>query len=140
MPDSSGRLTQADNEKIQQWWTRHWKSPVICPVCKTSDRSLADHVVNIQRHALDSSVPNAITYPHIIVGCKTCAHAMFFNAVSIGVATAWEPPKQVALTALGTGIAGGSSTLAALSPSNSASALTTGPLGLPSLLGKKDKG
>jgi hypothetical protein len=90
MPDSSGRLTPEDNAKIQAWWSKHWKAPVICPVCKTTDWTVADYVVNVIRHS--SEALSGPTYPHIIVGCKTCAHAMFFNAVSIGLSPAWAPP------------------------------------------------
>lgn len=101
MPDAAGRLSPEDNAKIQNWWALHWKAPVVCPVCKTSEWLLADHVVNLLRHAGDAQF--GLSYPHIIVGCKSCSHAMFFNAVAIGVAPAWSSPPQpglgVALTA-----------------------------------------
>ena len=85
MPDSTGVLTPSDNDKIQNWWNLHWKAPVTCPVCKTSEWTVAPHVVNLQRHAIDASVGNTVSYPHIVVTCKSCAHSMFFNAVQIGV-------------------------------------------------------
>ena len=69
-----------------RWWGQHWKDPVICPVCKTTDWSLASHLVNVQRFATDANASNTPTYPHIIVTCKFCAHSMFFNAVQIGIA------------------------------------------------------
>jgi hypothetical protein len=35
MPDEHGRLTEADNDLIQRWWSQHWTDDsVICPVCK----------------------------------------------------------------------------------------------------------
>jgi hypothetical protein len=85
MPDATGALTPSDNDKIQNWWNLHWKSPVTCPVCKTLEWTVAPHVVNIQRHAIDAAVGNTVSYPHIVVTCKSCAHSMFFNAVQIGV-------------------------------------------------------
>jgi hypothetical protein len=104
MPDSSGRLSQADNDTIKRWWDQHWKEPVICPVCKTSDWSLGPHIVNVQRHAADAGVANTPTYPHILVSCKTCAHTMFFNAVTIGVAAAEAPPVEAVLAKIKTRI------------------------------------
>jgi len=132
MPDSSGRLTPEDHQKIQIWWSKHWSAPVICPVCKTSEWVLADHVVNIVRHGTDAQV--GASYPHIIVGCKTCAHAMFFNAVSIGVAVAWEPLQQPQ-TALGLATMGAVSDLfGPLAPSHPLAS----PRSLASLLKKKE--
>jgi hypothetical protein len=91
MPDEHGLLSKADNDSIQRWWGQHWKDPVICPVCKTTDWSLTSHLVNVQRFATDANASNAPTYPHIIVTCKFCAHSMFFNAVQIGIAA---PPAR----------------------------------------------
>jgi hypothetical protein len=91
MPDKHGLLGKADNDSIQRWWDRHWKDPVICPVCKTTDWSLSSHLVNIQ-FATDANASNTPTYPHIIITCKFCAHSIFFNAVQIGIAA---PPAAL---------------------------------------------
>jgi predicted nucleic-acid-binding Zn-ribbon protein len=88
MPDINGTLNPEDNAKIQKWWSGHWKGTVVCPVCKTTEWTQAPHVVNIQRHAVDANAPSTISYPHIVVTCKSCAHSMFFNAVQIGVSPA----------------------------------------------------
>jgi hypothetical protein len=113
MPDSTGRLTQADNDTIKRWWDTHWKAPVTCPVCKTSAWMQGSHVVNIQRNAVDAGTPGAESYPHIIVGCQNCGHAMFFNAVQIGVTPAYTPPAQSGL-----GNALGLSAFGSLAPAN----------------------
>jgi hypothetical protein len=63
MPDEHGLLSKADNDSIQRWWDQHWKEPVICPVCKTTDWSLSSHFVNIQRFATDANASNTPTYP-----------------------------------------------------------------------------
>jgi hypothetical protein len=86
MPDEHGQLTDADNELIERWWSQHSKDSVICPVCNTDGWQIAGHLVNIQTHAADASAVNTLTYPHIIVTCKFCAHSMFFNAAHIGIA------------------------------------------------------
>jgi hypothetical protein len=106
MPDTTGLLSPSENETIQRWWTQHWKAPVTCPVCKTSEWTIAPHVVNIQRYALDTGAQGTVTYPHIVVTCKSCAHSMFFNAAQIGVGTMHVPAPQNALglaSALGAG-------------------------------------
>jgi hypothetical protein len=95
MPDIKGTLSSADNEIIQRWWTQHWKEPVVCPVCKTTEWTTAPHVVNFLRHAVDAAVNNTVSYPHIVVTCQSCAHSMFFNAVQIGVSPARQPESAL---------------------------------------------
>jgi hypothetical protein len=97
MPDLSGLLTPADNEKIQKWWTERWKAPVFCPVCKTTEWSIAPHVVSIPRHAVDAAMANTQSYPHIVVTCRNCAHSMFFNAAQMGVVAVYINAKNDSL-------------------------------------------
>jgi hypothetical protein len=130
MPDSTGALTSSDNEKIQNWWNLHWKAPVTCPVCKTSEWTVAPHVINIQRHATDAAVGNTISYPHIVVTCKSCAHSMFFNAVQIGVSASHPVPQFSNALANPTPLSAG--ILGSLAPQSP-------PEGLLSSLMKKDK-
>ena len=93
MPDEYGRLSAADYDLIEGWWTQHSKEPVICPVCKTTDWKIAGHLINIPSHATatDANASDTSTYPHIVVICKFCAHSMFFNAAQIGIAV---PPTR----------------------------------------------
>jgi hypothetical protein len=65
MPDLNGVLSPEDNAKIQKWWAEHWKAPVVCPVCKTTEWTQASHVVNIQRHAVDANAPYSLSYPPV---------------------------------------------------------------------------
>ena len=88
MPDEHDLLSKADNDSIQRWWDQHWKEPVICPVCKTTDWSLSSHLV---RSATGANLSDTPTYPHIIISCKFCAHSIFFNAVQIGIVA---PPAR----------------------------------------------
>jgi len=94
MPDEHGRLAEAEYDLIERWWGQHSKDQVICPVCKTTDWKIAEHLVNIQTHAADANVGNTTPYPHIIVTCKFCAHSMFFNAAQIGIAAIDMPPAR----------------------------------------------
>jgi hypothetical protein len=135
MPDETGALTPPDNEKIQNWWNQHWKGPVICPVCKTTEWTVTPHVVNIQRHAIDATVANTVSYPHIIVTCKTCAHSMFFNAVQIGISPQ-RPLSSLSNALANTNYMGG--LLGAIAPQNALTSIPSPP-GLLSSLLKKDK-
>jgi predicted nucleic-acid-binding Zn-ribbon protein len=130
MPDATGALTPADNDTIQRWWNQHWKAPVTCPVCKTTEWTIAPHVVNFQRHAMDASVGNTVSYPHIVVTCKNCAHSMFFNAVQVGV----SPSRPVPMPSYMGGLLG------AIAPQSPFGSLAQPPEGgaLSSLM-KKDK-
>jgi RNase P subunit RPR2 len=94
MPDEHGRLTEADNDLIERWWSQHSKDAVICLFCKTTDWRIAGHLVNIQCDAVDANASNAPSYPHIVVTCKSCAHSMFFNAVQIGIAAYVPTARQ----------------------------------------------
>lgn len=93
MPDNNGKLEPRDYETISSWWTNRWKNPVVCPVCKTSEWVVSEYVVNIPRHAHNAFEGDTPTYPHIMVGCKCCAHNMLFNAVAIGVSQPADPAK-----------------------------------------------
>jgi hypothetical protein len=105
MPDQSGRLTPEDHQKIQNWWIGRWKIPVVCPVCKTSEWMVGEYVVTLSRAASDAFVSGTPVYQMIQVGCIFCSHTMLFNAVSMGVMTAYDATRQSAqaLTAPKTG-------------------------------------
>lgn len=92
MPDLSGQLTTDDIAKIHQWWIGRWKDPVVCPVCKSQEWGMASHVVTLHRNANDAFIPTTQNYPHLLVGCKTCAHTMLFNAVQMGISLPYIEP------------------------------------------------
>ena len=104
MPDIHGLLSAADHEIIRRWWEGHWKAPVVCPVCKTTEWEQGPHVVNVQRFAVDSMAPGTPTYTHVIVGCKNCGHVMFFNSAKIGIPqpVAQDAPSSAANALLDT--------------------------------------
>jgi hypothetical protein len=70
---------------IERWWDQHSKEPVVCPVCKTSDWKIIGRLVNDERPTADAAASDTPSHPHIIISCKFCAHAMFFDAVQIGI-------------------------------------------------------
>lgn len=91
MPDSSGRLTNEDLQKVNTWWNTKWKGPVICPVCKTSTWSTAAHVMQMYRLAADAQAAGTSSYQFVAVSCRTCAHTLLFNSVSMGVTPRMPP-------------------------------------------------
>ena len=99
MPDKSGRLTKDDRAILEAWWNVHWNGVVSCPVCKTTQWNTLAHVMSIERHAGDAGVPGSLNYPMIGVQCKVCAHIMFFNAVTIGIAERYDPAQDPTVTA-----------------------------------------
>src|SRR5262249_28161473 len=82
MPDEHGRLSAADYDLIEGWWTQHSKEPVICRVWKTTDCKIAGHLINIPSDATatDANASDTSTYPHIVVICKFCAHSTTHSA------------------------------------------------------------
>ncbi len=95
MPDSSGALTPADHDKIKAWFAAHWKDPVACPVCKTSQWTYGGFIVKAIRNAPDALQPGTAAFPYLPVSCNTCAHTMFFAVIPMGLYAA--PPVQNAL-------------------------------------------
>jgi hypothetical protein len=85
MPDEHGALSEADLAIIRKWWDQHWREPVVCPVCKTSEWRMANHVLKVHRHGFDAFKDGTTIYPYIVVMCATCAHTMFFNSAKIGL-------------------------------------------------------
>jgi hypothetical protein len=100
MPDQHGRLTAEDHQKIRDWWVGRWSVPVICPVCKTGNWGIGEHVVVLHRNGVDSYVPGTPSYQMILVYCKACSHTMFFNAVTMGILPPYNPAADPASSVL----------------------------------------
>ena len=94
MPDKDGRLTEADDQKLKDWWTKHWKPPVICPVCKSDKWTTTAHVIQMNRQAPNALFSPGITYPHILVTSDPCGYAMLFNATMLGLYEPYTAPAE----------------------------------------------
>jgi hypothetical protein len=97
MPDDRGRLTPEDHTKLREWWGQYWRGSVACPVCKTTEWVVGEHVVSVNRLASDAGVDGSPSYQMVLVGCKTCSHTMFFNAVQIGLTPHYDPATDLAM-------------------------------------------
>lgn len=97
MPDATGKLTPEDEQKTRLWFARHWKAPVVCPVCKSSTWTQAGHVVQMPRWSSDVLLGQAPTYPVLPVYCNTCAHVLFFGTPQMGIAAAEPVQAQLPL-------------------------------------------
>lgn len=84
-PERTG-LTEAQTKKFIEWV--HTKQPgeIVCPVCK-STKWVAGELVLMPPTMNPSGGYNlgGATYPLLPIFCTNCAHALFFNAIAIGV-------------------------------------------------------
>lgn len=94
MPDATGKLTPEDLAKTKAWFARHWKGPVICPVCKTTEWTQGDHIVQVPRWSSDLLLGQYPTYPVLPVYCNACAHVMYFGAPQMGIAAPATPAQM----------------------------------------------
>lgn len=85
MPDSAGKLSQDDFQKIKAWWDQHWKGDVVCPVCKTKHWTTSAHVVQTPRWSTPEAAGAPPVYPYIAISCNTCSHTLLFSAVRMGI-------------------------------------------------------
>jgi hypothetical protein len=96
MPDPSGKLTQGERDHIVAWFKDHWKEPVTCPVCRSAEWAISDHVAKLIRWAPDALVDGTTAFPLVQVECKICSHVMLFGAASMGIMSV-EPPNAFGL-------------------------------------------
>lgn len=88
---------QAEERKVKEVWQRyiahHWKRPVACPICGSTDwanGTPADLPLRYQAGKVLTVMP---------VRCKSCAYTIFFNLVSAGLyadgmVVDWQPPSE----------------------------------------------
>lgn len=136
MPDASGNLSAAEQDKVRQWFATHWKGTVPCPICKTTKWTAAGQVLQVSRFATDALTPGAIVYAYLPVQCDNCGHSIFFDAVKIGIVSPAPPPIPIAPNPFG-GLAGTSPLASLVNPP--APGLSP-PIDWAAILGKKGGG
>ena len=85
MPDSSGRLTQEDQDAVQQWLATNWHRNQRCPISGHNNWFTAEHIVQPTATTGGSVVLGGTGYPQVMVICQGCGYTMYFNAVVIGL-------------------------------------------------------
>jgi hypothetical protein len=82
MPDDRGILSSEEREKCAAWFLEHGSGSVQCPICKTSQWEIEDHL--IKTHVLipgRRSIEGVPMYSFFMVCCQKCRHTLFVNAV-----------------------------------------------------------
>jgi hypothetical protein len=86
MPDEKGILSAEERQKCDEWVKNHMSGPVECPICKTTEWEIEDHLV--KDHILipgQRNMEGTHVYAFFMLCCKRCRHTMFVNAVDAKV-------------------------------------------------------
>lgn len=84
MPDSEGKLSEEEKQKVVNWLKE--KAPILgmCSLCKKGEWLLSDHTV-VPMLFGQGAVTGGTAYPQVMLICKNCAHTQFLNTVVIGI-------------------------------------------------------
>lgn len=84
MQDSSGKLSQADKDKIVTWLKEKGKNHH-CPVCSVNDWTVADNLLNGMVFSGGNFIVGGPSYPMAFIVCNNCAYTRHFMAVPMGI-------------------------------------------------------
>lgn len=84
MPDTDARLSQSEKQKIADWLNSRNSFGVDCPVCRSRQWSIADHVVAPSLVNAGGVGLGVYPYPQAMV-ISECGYTMYLNLVAIGV-------------------------------------------------------
>jgi len=73
-------VRKEQRDRAAQWMDKHWPEPRTCPICGTNSWNVGD-VVSTPLAAGSLDGPVSVYFP---VGCLTCGHTYFFDALIIG--------------------------------------------------------
>ena len=89
MPTPSGRLTDADMKKVEDWLEHRWPSKNKCPLCTMETLRIEPHLTATPLSGHHELIMTQ-AYPFVLVLCENCGHTIFFNAVTLGLAEGTE--------------------------------------------------
>jgi hypothetical protein len=112
MPDPiSGRLSEADIRKVQEWVTsRVPGGPLKCTVCGVSKwivgQELTAPVSLVATNLIPTPDPqnhpamrfdfSGRVYPQVQILCANCGHTLLFNAIVLGITFGdWRPHEEL---------------------------------------------
>ena len=84
MPDDSGKLTPADQEKFKKWLNDKTKNHS-CPVCNSNNWALGEHLLSGMVYSGGNLIVGGPAYPLAFIVCNVCSHTRQFMAVPIGL-------------------------------------------------------
>ena len=96
MPANDGKLTDEEKLKLKNWVDRQWKGLKECPICRSPQWVIADHLVSPTIFSGGGNlVIGGTAYPLAMIISTPCGHTVFLNAVMAGlVPGGTEPPTE----------------------------------------------
>lgn len=85
MPDSNGRMSDAEFRAVADSIHAAWKGSRICPVSNDENWFIQDTVVVYANYTGTSGVFAGDAHPQVLVVCNTCGYTMPFNAMKFGL-------------------------------------------------------
>ncbi len=82
-------LTHEQIQKFIKWLeVDRGAKDFACTVCGKNDWEVTPHLVSVPAFSAKVSIqPSRFVYPHVMILCKHCSHAVFFSAVRSGIVT-----------------------------------------------------
>ena len=94
MPDSGGKLTQDEKQKIADWLKeRSQGANPVCPVCGDPHWFIADHLVQPITYSGGGLSIGGPGYPQAMLVSAKCGYTRFLNAVVIGIVPGGKEPE-----------------------------------------------
>ncbi len=84
MPDSTGKMSQLERDKIAAWVNKKTKNGS-CPVCGSNSWVVLEHLMSGAVFTGPNLIIGGPNYPQAVVVCNNCAYARTFMAIAIGV-------------------------------------------------------
>lgn len=89
------KLTLEQRQKIEKWFDEKAQVMGQCPVCRSRNFGLMDHMVAPPIFEANGGLTiGGPAYPMIMIACGHCGHTQFHNAVMIGLLPAAQPAAQ----------------------------------------------
>jgi hypothetical protein len=85
MPDDTGKMSKEEMDKALAWVSSHQSGDIVCSICKTKRWIVSEHTVSAPRYGKTGHSLNGESYPHVMMNCGNCGHAIFIGAVYIGL-------------------------------------------------------
>ncbi len=82
MPDSGGKLTPEEKQKIIAWMNERGKSHT-CPVCQENNWTVGDHLLSGMVYQGGNLLVGGTHYPQFFVTCNNCFYTRQFMAVTV---------------------------------------------------------
>jgi len=93
MPDNTGRLSEDEIKKIDEWFKAKWNPSYACPISGHTSWQIGEHLVVPPSLGATGIALSGPVYPQVMVLCSGCGFTLFFNAVLMGIWPSAGPPQ-----------------------------------------------